>query len=211
MGLSQATAAVDADDRRWHARSCTPCPPSASKRRPPRRRSSSSPPVTDFGPGRSKIFGNTDDSQLKVHNGPHLGRRHRRQRPGVEGAPALRLVGPEPHPDDHDRLQHLGAGRVQPHLHVRSPARRQDRRRRGRRARGQEPQGTRDRRAPGASSARASSPASFSRRPSRPSKPGTAGSDRERPAPTASHHAGALPRPRRRSRPCATIRRRAWH
>ena len=24
--------------------------------------------VTDFGPGRSKIFGNTDDSQLKVHD-----------------------------------------------------------------------------------------------------------------------------------------------
>ena len=24
--------------------------------------------VTDFGPGRSEIFGNTDDSQLKVHD-----------------------------------------------------------------------------------------------------------------------------------------------
>ena len=24
--------------------------------------------VTDFGPGRSAIFGNTDDSQLKVHD-----------------------------------------------------------------------------------------------------------------------------------------------
>ena len=48
--------------------------------------------VTDFGPGRSEIFGNTDDRQLKVHDsGPDLGRRHRGQRPGV-GAPALRLV-----------------------------------------------------------------------------------------------------------------------
>jgi hypothetical protein len=24
--------------------------------------------VTDFGPGRSQLFGNTDDSQLKVHD-----------------------------------------------------------------------------------------------------------------------------------------------
>ena len=24
--------------------------------------------VTDFGPGRSELFGNTDDSQLKVHD-----------------------------------------------------------------------------------------------------------------------------------------------
>ena len=49
--------------------------------------------LTDFGPGRSKLFKNSDDAYLDVHSrGPHRGRCHR----GVGrrlGTPALRLVG----------------------------------------------------------------------------------------------------------------------
>ena len=52
--------------------------------------------LTDFGPGRSKLFGNSADDYLKVHDqGPRPRRRHgglgRRL-----GAPALRLVRSQP-------------------------------------------------------------------------------------------------------------------
>ncbi len=46
----------------------TTCPRSISTRGPLRRQSSSSQPLTDFGPGRSKIFGNSADECLKVHD-----------------------------------------------------------------------------------------------------------------------------------------------
>ena len=46
--------------------------------------------VTDFGPGRSELFGNTDDSQLKVHDqGTDWARRHRGQGPSVGSACAM--------------------------------------------------------------------------------------------------------------------------
>ena len=53
--------------------------------------------LTDFGPGRSKIFPNSADGYLKVHDqGPRLRRRHRRLGRRL-GTPALRLVRPPPH------------------------------------------------------------------------------------------------------------------
>ena len=49
--------------------------------------------LTDFGPGRSKLFGNSADEYLKVHSQePDAGRRHRRIGRHL-GTPALRLVG----------------------------------------------------------------------------------------------------------------------
>ena len=58
--------------------------------------------LTDFGPGRSKVFSNSADDYLKVHDvGADGGRRHGRLRWSV-GTPALRLVRPEsrrPHDD----------------------------------------------------------------------------------------------------------------
>ena len=54
--------------------------------------------VTDFGPGRSKLFGNTTDGYLKVHR---PGRPKRPTSPRAKGrhlgTPALRLVLLEPH------------------------------------------------------------------------------------------------------------------
>ena len=48
--------------------------------------------LTDFGPGRSKLFGNSADEYLKVHDlGPLAGRRHGRLGRHL-GTPALRLV-----------------------------------------------------------------------------------------------------------------------
>ncbi len=48
--------------------------------------------LTDFGPGRAKLFGNSADEYLKVHHrGPVGGRRHRRLGRHL-GTPALRLV-----------------------------------------------------------------------------------------------------------------------
>jgi hypothetical protein len=44
------------------------CPRSTCTRQPPRRPSSTSPGLTDFGPGRSKLFGNSADEYLKVHD-----------------------------------------------------------------------------------------------------------------------------------------------
>ena len=73
--------------------------------------------LTDFGPGRSKIFGNSADEYLKVHDhGATRGRRHRGLGRHL-GTPALRLVGSEPHRHDDDRLQPVGR-KLGPHLHL---------------------------------------------------------------------------------------------
>ena len=87
--------------------------------------------LTDFGPGRSKIFRNSADGYLKVHfQGPG-------QADVTEGSdrrlgtPALRLVRPPPHHHDHHRLQPVGRT-VGAYLHADAAARRDDRR--GRRA-----------------------------------------------------------------------------
>ena len=96
--------------------------------------------LTDFGPGRSKLFGNSADDYLKVHRrGRFAGRRHRRLGRHL-GTPALRLVRSQPRRPDDDRLQHLGR-RVGPHLQLHASAQRHHRHRRGGRARGQEFQG----------------------------------------------------------------------
>ena len=96
--------------------------------------------LTDFGPGRSELFGNSaDELPQGARPGPRLGRRHRGLGRRL-GTPALRLVRPQPRrPDDH-RLQRVGR-RLGPHLHLHAAARRDDRRGRRRGARGQEPQG----------------------------------------------------------------------
>jgi len=58
--------------------------------------------LTDFGPGRAKLFGNSADEYMKVHQrGPHAGRCHRGFGRHL-GTPALRLVRFQPRrPHDH--------------------------------------------------------------------------------------------------------------
>ena len=82
--------------------------------------------LTDFGPGRSKLFGNSADEYLKVHHrGPSRGRRHGRLGRHL-GTPALRLVRSQPRRPHDDRLQPVGR-RVGPHLHLHASAQRHDR------------------------------------------------------------------------------------
>ena len=97
--------------------------------------------LTDFGPGRSKLFGNSADEYLKVHD----------QGPGqadvTEGSGGIweRL-----HYDwsDPNRVvmtttdSNVWGGALGPHLHPHAAARRDDRHRRRRGARRQEHQGT---------------------------------------------------------------------
>ena len=88
--------------------------------------------LTDFGPGRSQLFGNSADEYLKVHQPRSLrGGRHRRLGRHL-GTPALRLVRSQPRRHDHDRLERLGR-QLGPHLHLHAPPRRDHRpgRRRG--------------------------------------------------------------------------------
>src|SRR5215813_1437373 len=97
--------------------------------------------LTDFGPGRSKLFGNSADEYLKVHNrGPS-------QADVTEGSGGIweRLRYDWSDPNHDDRLQHVGRC-VRPHLYLHAPSRWFDRHRRGRGARRQEPQGTTARR-----------------------------------------------------------------
>ena len=91
--------------------------------------------LTDFGPGRSKIFSNSADEFLKVHS-QTLGarRRHRGLRRRV-GTPGLRLVATRPGRHEDHRLQHLGRT-LGPHLHLHPSARRNDRPGRHRRSGG---------------------------------------------------------------------------
>ena len=96
--------------------------------------------LTDFGPGRSKLFGNSADDYLKVHSRGPSQADVTEGSGGILGTPALRLVRSEPCRPHDDRLQHVGR-RVRPHLHLHPPPRRLDRHRRGRRTRRQEPQG----------------------------------------------------------------------
>ena len=134
--------------------------------------------LTDFGPGRSKLFGRSADDYLEVHDQGPARRRHRGLRRHL-GTPALRLVGSQPRrPDDH-RLQCVGR-RLGPHLHPHAAARRDDRRGRRRGPRRQELQGT----GRSGSCSGSSASASWERRlarPSRPSKPATTGRRRRNP------------------------------
>jgi hypothetical protein len=97
--------------------------------------------LTDFGPGRSEIFGRSADGYLKVHDqGPS-------QADVTEGSGGiwerLRYDWSDP-----SRVvltttdSNLWGGQLGPHLHVHAEARRDDRRGRRRGARGQEPEGT---------------------------------------------------------------------
>ena len=82
--------------------------------------------LTDFGPGRSKLFGNSADEYLKVHHrGALAGRRHGRLGRHL-GASALRLVRSQPRRPHDDRLQCVGRC-VGPHLHLHPSAQRYDR------------------------------------------------------------------------------------
>ncbi len=77
--------------------------------------------LTDFGSGRSKLFGNSADEYLKVH---HLGRTDADVTEGSGGhlgTVALRLVEPQPRRAHDDRLQHVGR-RFRPHLQLQAPA-----------------------------------------------------------------------------------------
>ena len=95
--------------------------------------------LIDFGPGRSKLFGNSADEYLKVH---HRGPSDADVTEGSGG------IWERLHYDWSDpnrvvmtdyRLQHLGRP-LGSHLHFHAAARRNDRRGRRRRPRGQEPQ-----------------------------------------------------------------------
>jgi hypothetical protein len=79
--------------------------------------------LTDFGPGRSKLFGNSADEGARP--GPLAGRRHRRLGRHL-GTPALRLVRSQPRRPQDDRLQHVGR-RVGAHLQLHASAQRHDR------------------------------------------------------------------------------------
>ena len=82
--------------------------------------------LTDFGPDRSKLFGNSADEYLKVHQ------RGRTQADVTEGSGGIweRLhydwSDPQPRRPHDDRLQRLGR-RLRPHLHLHASARRHDR------------------------------------------------------------------------------------
>jgi hypothetical protein len=92
--------------------------------------------LTDFGPGRSKLFGNSTDEYLKVHDrGPS-------QADVTEGSGGIweRLhydwSDPNHRRPQDDRLQHVGR-RLRPHLHLHTSSRWFDRHRRSRRPRRQ--------------------------------------------------------------------------
>jgi hypothetical protein len=58
--------------------------------------------LTDFGPGRSKVFGNSADEYLKVHHQGRVEADVTEGSGGHLGTPALRLVRSQPrHHDDH--------------------------------------------------------------------------------------------------------------
>ena len=78
--------------------------------------------LTDFGPGRSKIFENSADDELKVHyQGPNHADVTEGGRGTSERLPPRRLVRSQPHRHDHRRLQRLGR-RLGPHLHPHAAA-----------------------------------------------------------------------------------------
>jgi hypothetical protein len=121
------------------------CPPSTCIRQPLRRPSSNVAGLTDFGPGRSKLFGNSADEYLKVHDRGPSQADVTEGSGGILGTPALRLVRSQSRRPHNDRLEHVGR-RVRPHLHLHTSSRWFDRHRRSRRPRRQESQGTAARR-----------------------------------------------------------------
>ena len=77
--------------------------------------------LTDFGPGRSKLFGNSADEYLKVHDRRPLGgRRHGRLGRHL-GTPALRLVRSQPRRPHDDRLQLWGGASGHTYTFTRQP------------------------------------------------------------------------------------------
>jgi hypothetical protein len=72
--------------------------------------------LTDFAPGRSKLFGSSADAYLKVHDRGPSQADATEGSGGILGTPALRLVRSQPRRAHDDRLQHVGR-RVRPHLH----------------------------------------------------------------------------------------------
>ena len=108
--------------------------------RPPRPSSSSSPGLTDFGPGRSKLFKNSADSYLKVH---HQGPREADVTEGSGGVwEGLHYDWSDP---NHVKLMTTDSnvfGGAWGYIYtLDAAAQRHDRRRRGNRSRGQEPHG----------------------------------------------------------------------
>jgi hypothetical protein len=80
--------------------------------------------LTDFGPGRSKLFGNSADEYLKVH---HLGRSDADVTEGSGGIwERLHYDWSNPNHAHDDRLQPVGRC-VRPHLHLHAPAQPRDR------------------------------------------------------------------------------------
>ena len=82
--------------------------------------------LTDFGPGRSKLFGNSADEYLKVHRQSHTGADVTEGSGGIwerlhyDWSDLNRVVL------NYDRLQRLGRG-VEPHLHLHASAKWHDR------------------------------------------------------------------------------------
>src|SRR5712691_10645689 len=80
--------------------------------------------LTDFGPGRSKLFGNSADDYLKVH---HQGRSDADVTEGSGGIwERLHYDWSDPNRVVLNRLQPVGR-RVGPHLHLHATAQRHDR------------------------------------------------------------------------------------
>ena len=96
--------------------------------------------LTDFGPGRSEIFGNSEDDYLEVYSRGDTEADVRRA-PRESGSACTTTRPPQPRrPHDH-RFQRLGR-RVGPHLRLEAAPRWKNRGGPRHRARGQEPQGT---------------------------------------------------------------------
>jgi hypothetical protein len=64
--------------------------------------------LTDFGPGRSKLFGNSADAYLKVHHQDGSQADVTEGSGGIWERLQLRLVRSRPRRPHHDRLQRVG-------------------------------------------------------------------------------------------------------
>jgi hypothetical protein len=81
--------------------------------------------LTDFGPGRSKLFGNSADAYLKVH---HRGASDADVTEGSGGIwERLHYDWSDPNHVVHDHRLQLVGRRVRPHLHLHTSAQRHHR------------------------------------------------------------------------------------
>jgi hypothetical protein len=71
--------------------------------------------LTDFGPGRAELFGNSADDYLKVHDQGPTEADVTEGSGGVWEREQLRLVGSRPRRREDDRFEHLGRP-LRPHL-----------------------------------------------------------------------------------------------